>query len=111
MFRDRFSFALLRSVISKEESSHLLNQSDSQAKPVATWSLIFSRALGSLLVFTLCSHWHSAVITDHVSAKSNLFVFVFVFIFLLFVSFNVYLIILDVFIRNCFRKHAIVSVI
>lgn len=76
VFRDRFSFALLRSVISKEESSHFLNQSDSQAKPVATWSLIFSHALGSLLVFTLCSHWHSAVITDHVSAKSNLFVFV-----------------------------------
>ena len=85
VFNDRFSFALLRSVIGKEESSHFLNQSDSQAKPVATWSLIFSRALGSLLVFTLCSHWHSAVITDHVSAKSNLFVFVlFLFFYCLF---------------------------
>ena len=80
VFRDRFSFALLRSVIGKEESSHFLNQSDSEAKPV-----IFSRALGSLLVFTLCSHWHSAVITDHVSAKSNLFVFVlFLFFYCLF---------------------------
>ena len=85
VFRDRFSFALLRSVIGKEESSHFLNQSDSEAKPVATWSLIFSRALGSLLVFTLCSHWHSAVITDHVSANSNLFVFVlFLFFYCLF---------------------------
>ena len=35
----------------------LLNQSDSKLKPIATWSPAFSRALGSLLVFTLSSHW------------------------------------------------------
>ena len=75
MFRDRFSFALLRSVISKEESSHFLNQSDSQAKPVATWSPAFSRALVSLL-FLLCVLIRTALCADHVSAKSNLFVFV-----------------------------------
>ena len=36
---------------------YLLNQSDSKLKPIATWSPAFSRALGSLLLFTWSSHW------------------------------------------------------
>ena len=42
--RDCIGFALLRSVIGLENSSHVLNQSDAKIKPIATWSLAFSRA-------------------------------------------------------------------
>ena len=41
---DRIGFALLRSVIGLENSRHPLNQSDAKLKPIATWSLAFSRA-------------------------------------------------------------------
>ena len=38
-------------------SRHFLNQSGSQWKPIVAWSLSFSRALSSWIVFTLRSHW------------------------------------------------------
>ena len=44
-------FALLRSVIGP------VNQSDAKLKPITSWSPAFSRALGSLLAFTLSFHW------------------------------------------------------
>ena len=50
-------FALLRPVIGPENSWHPLNQSNAKPKTITTWSPAFSRALGSLLVFTLSSHW------------------------------------------------------
>ena len=46
-----FLFAL-RSVIGPENSHYSLNQSDAKLKPPTTWSPSFSRALGSLVVFT-----------------------------------------------------------
>ena len=39
----------------------MLNQSDAKLKSITTWSPAFSRALGSLVVFTLSSHWLSKV--------------------------------------------------
>ena len=42
-------------MIGPENSGHFLNQSDSSPNPIATWSLTFSRASDSLLVFTLIS--------------------------------------------------------
>ena len=50
-------FASLRPVIGPENSWHPLNQLDAKIKTITTWSPAFSRALGSLLVFTLSSHW------------------------------------------------------
>ena len=40
-------------MISPENSRYLINQSDSKLNPAASWSPAFSRASGSLLVFTL----------------------------------------------------------
>ena len=57
VIRDYIGFALLRSVIGLENSRHPLNQSDAKLKPIATWSLVFSRAWDRLRVFTLSSHW------------------------------------------------------
>ena len=57
VIRDCIGFALLRSVIGLENSRHPLNQSDAKVKPIATWSLAFSRAWDRLRVFTLSSHW------------------------------------------------------
>ena len=57
VIRDCIGFALLRSVIYLENLRHPLNQSDAKVKPIATWSLAFSRAWGRLHVFTLSSHW------------------------------------------------------
>ena len=50
---------LLCSLIGPEYSRHSLNQSHAKLKPAATWSPAFSRALGSLVVFTLNSDWLS----------------------------------------------------
>ena len=44
VIRDSISFALLRSVIGLENSQQSLSQSDVKLKPIATWSLTFSRA-------------------------------------------------------------------
>ena len=57
VIRNCIGFALLRSVIGLENSRHPLNQSDAKLKPIATWSLAFSRAWDRLRVFTLSSHW------------------------------------------------------
>ena len=57
VIRNSVGFALLRSVIGQENSRHPLRQSDAKLKPIATWSLAFSRACGQLHVFTLSSHW------------------------------------------------------
>ena len=57
VIRDCIDFALLRSVIGLENSRHPLNQSDGELKPIATWSLAFSRAWDRLRVFNLSPHW------------------------------------------------------
>ena len=44
-------------VIGLENLRHHLNQSNSRVKPILTRSIEFSRALGSLLVYTLTCHW------------------------------------------------------
>ena len=44
VIRDCIGFALLRSVIGLENLRQPLNQSDTKLKPIATWSLAFSRA-------------------------------------------------------------------
>ena len=51
-----FRFCKLRSVIGPQNSRHFLNQSDPKLKPFTTPSPAFSRALVSLLVFTLSCH-------------------------------------------------------
>ena len=53
--RDYFGFALFLQVIGPKDSHHFLDQSDSKLKPFATWTPAFSRASGSLLVFTSSS--------------------------------------------------------
>ena len=56
-FWDCFGIALPRSVIGPENSYRFLNQSDATLKPITTWSSVFFRALGCLVVFALSSHW------------------------------------------------------
>ena len=51
-------FVLLRSVVGPENSRHSFNQSNAKLKLITTWSSAFSRALGSLVGFTLSSHCH-----------------------------------------------------
>ena len=53
-------FALIRSLIGPGNSRHFLNQSDATLTPSASWLPAFSRALGSLRVLTLSSHWGSS---------------------------------------------------
>ena len=55
--RHCIDFVLLHSVIGPENSRHSLNQSNVKLKPIAAWSPAFSRALGSLVDFTLSSRW------------------------------------------------------
>ena len=57
---DCVGLALTRSVIGAENSRHSVNQSDAKLTPITTWSLAFSRALGSL-VFILSSYWRPEV--------------------------------------------------
>ena len=57
VIRDCIGFALLCSVSGLENSRHLLSQSDTKLKPIATWLLAFSRAKGRLHAFTSISHW------------------------------------------------------
>ena len=47
-------FGLHRSVIGPGNSRHPSNQSESNLKPIVTWSLAFSIASGSLLIFLIC---------------------------------------------------------
>ena len=44
-------------MIGFENSRHSLYQSGAKLKSITTWSPAFSRALGSLAVFTFSSHW------------------------------------------------------
>ena len=44
-------------MIGRENSCHHLNQSNATLKLVPAWSLVFSRVLSRLPVFTLSSHW------------------------------------------------------
>ena len=44
-------------VIGPKKLAPFANQSDSKLRPIATWSLAFSRASSSLLAFNLRSHW------------------------------------------------------
>ena len=57
-------------------SRHSLNQSDAKPKQITTWSPAFSRALGSLVVFSPSSHWllkvYAVVITLDTQSKSTL---------------------------------------
>ena len=59
-------------------SRHSLNQSDAKPKQITTWSPAFSRALGSLVVFSPSSHWllkvYAVVITLDTQSKSTLYV-------------------------------------
>ena len=44
-------------MIGLENSRHPLNQSDAKLKTITAWSPAFSRALASLTVLALSSHW------------------------------------------------------
>ena len=44
-------------MIGSENPGQSLDQLDAKLKPITPWSPAFSRALGSLLVFTLSFHW------------------------------------------------------
>ena len=55
VIRDCIGFALIRSLIGKENFRHSLNQLKAKLTPIMTRSPAFSRALGSLAVFTLSS--------------------------------------------------------
>ena len=58
VIRHCIGIALLCSVLGAENSCHILGQSDAKLKPITTWSPASSRALGSLVLFTLSSpHW------------------------------------------------------
>ena len=70
-------FALLLCDWSSKNSRHSLNQSDSNRKIVTTWLPAFSRALGSLLVFTLGSHWLDRVFSFLFISRRDNFGFVF----------------------------------
>ena len=57
VIRDCFGFALIRTVIGQYNSYHALNQSQAERKQIVTWSSAFSRAFGSLPVFSLSPQW------------------------------------------------------
>ena len=73
--QDHFGFTQPCSVIGPENSHHPLNQSDAKLKTIATWSPAFSRALSSLLVFTLSSHWPMITWTFVLIGRSDYFGF------------------------------------
>ena len=55
VIQDCIGLTLLRSVIGPEGSCHFFNQWDAKVTPIMTWPPAFSRALGSLVVFTSSS--------------------------------------------------------
>ena len=57
---DCIGFALPCSVSGLENSRHLLSQSDTKLKPIATWLLRFP-ALNAKYAFTSISHWLSLI--------------------------------------------------
>ena len=75
VIRDCIGFVLLRSVIGLENSRHFLNQSDAKLKPIATWSLAFSRAYRRLLIFALSSDWLLGIFPFVLIGRSDYFGF------------------------------------
>ena len=63
MILDYFGFVLSRSVIGQENSHHPPIQSNVKLKQIPTWSVVFSRPSGRLLVFTSNSHWKMRMLT------------------------------------------------
>ena len=55
VIQDCIGLTLLRSVIGPESLCHFFNQIDAKVTPIMTWPPAFSRALGSLVVFTSSS--------------------------------------------------------
>ena len=64
----------LRSVIGLEISRHLLDQSDAKLKPIAAWSLAFSRASGRLRL-RLSPHWLPVIFILVLIGRCNYFGF------------------------------------
>ena len=63
-------------MIGLENSRHFLNQSDSKLKLIATWSLLFSRASGRLLLLTLDSNWLLEIFSPFLTGCCDYFGFV-----------------------------------
>ena len=72
---DCIGFALLRSVIGPENYRHSLNQSDAKQRTIATWSPVFSRALGSSLGFSASSSFFFCGIFFRLLGRSDNFGF------------------------------------
>ena len=66
---------LHRSLIGPGNSRHPSNQSESNLKPIVTWSLAFSIASGSLLIFNLRSHWLLVIFSFPLVGFCDLFAF------------------------------------
>ena len=66
-------FALLCSLIGSEIWRHSINQSDAKLRLITSRSPAFSRALSSILVFTLSSHWLLEVSSFHVIGRCDFF--------------------------------------
>ena len=63
-------------MIGPKNSRHSFNQSDAKVKPTTTWSPAFSRALGSLIVSNLSSHWLLKLFSFHLIGRCDNFVLV-----------------------------------
>ena len=74
-FRVWLGFALLRSVIGKQNSRHFLNQWESKLKPIVFSPHAFSRAWRQLHVFASNSDWLVVLFTSVAIGQSNYFGF------------------------------------
>ena len=70
--RDCIGFAFLNCFIGLENSRHPL---DAKLKPIATWSLEFSRAPGRLRAFTSSCHWLPLIISVVLIGRCDYFGF------------------------------------
>ena len=75
VIRDCIGFGSLCIVIGLENSRQPLSQSDAKLKPIATWSLAFSRARGRLHAFTLSSHWLLLIFSSVLIGRCDYFGF------------------------------------
>ena len=75
VIRKCIGFGSLCIVIGLENSRHPLSQSDAKLKPIAIWSLAFSRAWGRLHAFTLSSHWLLMIFTFVLIGRCDYFGF------------------------------------
>lgn len=73
--RDCIGFALLNCFIGLENSRHPLSKLDAKLKPIATWSLEFSRAPGRLRAFTSSCHWLPLIISVVLIGRCDYFGF------------------------------------